>query len=550
MKTIFYILPIILLSLTSCDIDRFPYDSIASDELLGGEGGLEYATLGNYARLKGDNVGNGFMPELHRMGEYPGDNVSLSGTTTDPLFFTYNYNNITTGYRTDDLWTPGYQAIVGCNKVIELVAEGESTEQDQLIGENYYLRAYAFFEMVNVFGRPYSQGRSNLGIPLKLTTDINDLPDRSTVGEVYDQVVSDLLKAESLMTINKSNSYATKEAAQALLSRVYLYMEENQKAIDYANKVISSGRFSLLSTTDLPNYTAINPDNNPETIFCFKFLEESDYESPYGTVGGLYAQIDNQGYGEMYASSTYLDILRRNPEDSRMGFIDPQYLKDDNGEKIPAVYWINADYKYVFRRTFDKNGKTFFTDNEVDYEVLSEQNGDHTNYYYLNSTGEKQYIINDFDIEKRNGYPKFFVLKCSLQDKVAQLWSPVVSRLAEMYINKGEAYAKMGDMANALENVNVIRMRAGIPQYNDAADFPEGYTLLDIALEERRMEMAFEGQRKFDVFRNNKTMNRRYPGTHLTGGNPHLEIKPTDNRVIEFIPENQIIAQPSLTQND
>lgn len=549
MKTSLYFLLIVTFMLTGCDIDRFPYDSIASDELLGGEGGLEYATLGNYSRLKGDNLGNGFMPELHRLGEYPGDNVSLSGTTTDPLFFIYNYNNISNGYRTDDFWTPGYQAIVGCNKVIELTPEGESVEKDQLVGENYYLRAYAFFEMVNVFGRPYVQGRSNLGVPLKLTTDVNDLPDRNTVGEVYDQVVADLLKAETLMTINKSNSYATKEAAQALLSRVYLYMEENQKAIDYADKVISSGRFTLLSTSELPNYTALNPDNNTETIFCFKFLEESDYESPYGTVGGLYAQIDNQGYGEMYASSSYLDILRKNPSDSRFGFIDPQYLKDDNGEKIPAVHWITEDYNYIFRRTFIRNGKTFFTEKDIDYEVISEEDGNQVKSYYLNN-GKKVYVINDFDIEKRNGFPKYFVLKCSLQDKVAQLWSPVVSRLAEMYLIKAEAYAKSGNVAATLENVNVIRDRAGIPAYTDASDFPEGYSLLDIALEERRLELAFEGQRKFDVFRNNRTMDRKYPGTHLTGANPRFEIAPTDKRVIEFIPENQIFAQPTLQQNE
>ena len=544
------ILLFISLTLMSCEVERFPYDSIASEELLSGEGGIAAATLGNYAILKGDADGNGFASQFHRIAEYPGDNVALSGTTTDALFFTYNYNNLATSGRVNNFWTSGYQAIVGCNKMIALTTEGESEETDQLIGENYYLRAYAYFELVNVFGRPYNQGRDNLGVPLKLSSQIDDLPDRNTVGEVYDQVLADLLKAESLMSVNKSNSYATKEAAQALLSRVYLYMEENQKSIEYANKVISSGRYNLLSTDQLPDYTRINPDDNPETIFCFKFLEESDYNHGYYTVGSLYANILGSGWGEMYASSDFLNLLRKNPSDKRLEFIDPQYLTDDNGDRIPVVYWINENYQYVFKRTFEQGGKTYFSDNGTDYLVSDEENGSQTLYFYTTTSGSKQYVIKDYDMVKRNGYPKFFILKCSLQDDVPQLWSPVVSRLAEMYLNRAEAYAKLNQVGNALDDVNVIRTRAGIAAYDDVSNFPDGMNILDVVLQERRMELAYEGHRKFDVFRNGRTMNRRYPGTHLNGNNPRFEIPASANRVIEYIPEAQINVQPSLIQND
>mgnify|MGYP001383225635 CR=1 FL=1 len=549
MKNILILL-FISLTLMSCEVERFPYDSIASEELLSGEGGIAAATLGNYAILKGDADGNGFASQFHRIAEYPGDNVALSGTTTDALFFTYNYNNLATSGRVNNFWTSGYQAIVGCNKMIALTTEGESEETDQLIGENYYLRAYAYFELVNVFGRPYNQGRDNLGVPLKLSSQIDDLPDRNTVGEVYDQVLADLLKAESLMSVNKSNSYATKEAAQALLSRVYLYMEENQKSIEYANKVISSGRYNLLSTDQLPDYTRINPDDNPETIFCFKFLEESDYNHGYYTVGSLYANILGSGWGEMYASSDFLNLLRKNPSDKRLEFIDPQYLTDDNGDRIPVVYWINENYQYVFKRTFEQGGKTYFSDNGTDYLVSDEENGSQTLYFYTTTSGSKQYVIKDYDMVKRNGYPKFFILKCSLQDDVPQLWSPVVSRLAEMYLNRAEAYAKLNQVGNALDDVNVIRTRAGIAAYDDVSNFPDGMNILDVVLQERRMELAYEGHRKFDVFRNGRTMNRRYPGTHLNGNNPRFEIPASANRVIEYIPEAQINVQPSLIQND
>src|SRR5690606_27037786 len=102
---------------------------------------------------------------------------------------------------------------------------------------NYYLRGLINFGLVNAYGRPYTQDPSALGIPLKLTTNNNDLPARSTVREVYEQVIADLEKAASLMTIDKANVYASKHAAHALLSRVYLYMEDNELAIDYASKV-------------------------------------------------------------------------------------------------------------------------------------------------------------------------------------------------------------------------------------------------------------------------------------------------------------------------
>ncbi|MGS2737823.1 RagB/SusD family nutrient uptake outer membrane protein [Sinomicrobium sp. M5D2P17] len=548
MKRIIYTI-FTAVTLVACNVDRFPHEDIREEELFENEGAIEAVTLGNYSILKGDADGYGFAPQLHRYSEYPGDNISLSGTTTDPLFYAYNYRNIINSYRSNDLWSSGFRAVVGCNKVISLIEEGESPESDQLIGENYFLRAYVFFEMVNIYGRPYSQGTSNPGVPLKLTADVNDLPDRSTVGEVYEQVVSDLLKAESLMNIEKTNAYATKEAAQALLSRVYLYMEENEKAIEYADKVINSGRFQLLPQSETGRYFAKVPEENTETIFCLRYHKESDYSNGWYTVGSLYASIQNVGWGEMYASASYLDLINRHPEDVRKEFIEPQYLEDEDGNPIPAVYWTDSDYKYQFRQTFEQNGKTYFKEGETDVEVQEEVDGTNSRYYFMNG-GNKVYVVKDYDMEKRNGYPKFYILKASMQENIPQLWSPVVSRLAEMYLNKAEAYAKMGNGGEAIANVDILRERAGIPVYENASDLPAGQDVLDVVLDERRLEFAFEGHRKFDVFRNNRVLDRRYPGTHLNGNNPYYEVQPTDNRVIEYIPENQINAQPSLIQND
>src|SRR5690606_11561209 len=153
----------------------------------------------------------------------------------------------------NDFWEQSYKNIVGTNIVLEKLEEGSSVENDHLIAENLSLRSMLYFYLTNVFGRPYTQGTENLAVPLKLSSDVNENPPRATVGEVYAQIESDLLKAESLFTAEKSNVYASKEAAQALLARVYLYKNQNEKAIAYANKVINSGKYNLLSTSDLPN---------------------------------------------------------------------------------------------------------------------------------------------------------------------------------------------------------------------------------------------------------------------------------------------------------
>ncbi|ASK32856.1 RagB/SusD family nutrient uptake outer membrane protein [Chryseobacterium sp. T16E-39] len=548
MKIIF--LSLIALTLVACNIDRSPYDSKESDEILADPTGLQTITLGNYALLKGDAEGGGFFNNLYRVGEYGGDNIDISGTTTDQFFYYYNYRSIKNNGRSNTIWNAGYKAIVGCNRVISKISEGKDASTDQLIGENYFLRAYVYFSLVNVFGKPYNQGTGNPGVPLKTSDDVNDLPARASVGQIYDQIVNDLKKAEQLMSLDKNNTYASKQAAQALLSRVYLYMENNDKAIEYAEKVINSGKYSLLANSELPSYAIKAPEINKETIFAFKYNKDGDYNDGWYTIGSMYANIQNVGWGEMYASSSYLDLINQNPQDARLKFISKKY----SIPATPVAYWVQQGtntsggitYNYSFQKTFQQGGNTYFTMNNINYQVQSEVLPNKTNYYFINSNNAKVYVDLDNDMDKRNGYPKFYILKCSLQEGVPQLWSPVILRLAEMYLNRAEGYAKKGNSASALADINVIRTRAGIPVYSSV---PAGQTILDVVLQERRLEMAFEAQRKYDVFRNKLTLDRNYPGTHLNGNNPFYTVPYTSNRIIEYIPEQQIQIQPNLTQN-
>lgn len=549
-KIIFTLTILVAVVFSSCELDRSPFTEISADELFEDPGAAQSATLGNYLFLKGDKGYDGWSDDLHRISEYGGDNVMISGGTTDPLFFFYNYQRNPNNSRNNRFWSNSFKAIVGTNRVIESLNEGETEEQDQVIGENYYIRALVFFQMGNVFGRPYNQGTENLSIPLKLTSDIEDLPDRNTVGEVYDQVIKDLKKAESLMTINKGPSFASKEAAQALLSRVYLYMEDNQNAIDYADDVLGSGAYSLLSSSRFSEMNTLAPSENEEAIFSITLTKGIDIPGmeDWYTIGSFYAKIDGVGWGEMYASQTYLDLINDNPSDLRKSFIVPQYTEDSNGQKTPSVYWVNDQYIYQFRDVTESSGTLTIEESGNTYTIESEMINGNTQYYFNGPDG-RQDVTYDYDMDKRNGYPKFFILKASQQENDLHLWSPTVSRLAEMYLNKAEAMAKEGMDQQALDNINILRERANVPPYT-LSSLPAGKSVLDVVLEERRLELAFEGHRKFDIYRNGRTMDRRYPGSHLNNSNPFFEIESTDNVIIEYIPEQQILIQPSLIQND
>jgi len=162
--------------------------------------------------------------------------------------------------------------------VIDAIGDQSSREYNQIKGENLFLRAMVHFQLVNIFGRPYVQSpQENLGVPIVDFADVNKRPERATVAEVYDFIVSDLKQAASLMTQQKNSSFASTEAAYALLSRVYLYMGENQLAKEYANKVIDSQRYQLVDTETFRNYFTLINENNPETIFAIKHIEENDH---------------------------------------------------------------------------------------------------------------------------------------------------------------------------------------------------------------------------------------------------------------------------------
>lgn len=548
----------------ACDLDTKPYKDKDIDQIAPEE--LQALTLGTYGQLK---KANALQHTWHFFGEYGGDNIAQGSASSDALTNIIHYRRLNDNYHCSNLWKECYVGIVNINTCLGIGVEGVSYDVDHVIGENYFLRAYQYLLLCTVFGQPYSNNPTqNLGIPLKLSADPNDYPPRSTVAQVYDQIISDLKNAIRLMELQapaqkrKNSCYATKEAAEALLSRVYLYMGDNvdpetgktymQLAGEYADKVITSGYYSLEQGERYATYPQIVPEENSETIFATRNVKDID-DLKWSSIGSMYAKVDNIGYGEIFASSTYLDLLEQYPQDLRNRLIDKQSKGDGTLWFIYNKQQADGKYNYNTVTVVEENGSYKLSDTNGDYQStqvgVEEFNGG-VRYYVIEKTGTKYYGRVEEQMQLgRLGHPMYYVLKCSKQEGQAQLYSPVVLRLADMYLTRAESRYHSGDLSGAIEDLNVIRKRAGIPEWS-SNNLPEGKTLLDLILEERRLELAFEALRRADIFRVKGFVDRRYPGHHNDGTPFYQTINYNDPQVAEYIPQRELDAYPiALEQN-
>lgn len=566
MKKIFItILAITMLS--ACDIDRYPHGSMDSETIAGDpDASLESLLNGMYAQLKS------WSDPMHRCGEYAGDNMMIRGSSTDAFYEFISYARTPNNGRLTQFWNSGYKAIAQASNIINMIEEGQSAEIDSKIGESYYVRGMLYFYLCRAYGRPYYQNpETNLGVPIVNGTPddvVNlELEDRATVKETYEQAINDLKKAEELLTVDRSAIYASKEASQAMLSRIYLYMsgtyttpnaEYAQLAVDYADKVINSGKYSLLPREEFMKYSTFTPENNAETIFAIKRVasEFSGYDHYYG-VGGMYANIGGMGWGEMYASAKYIDLLNEtgrndwrsdsyNMVDARAAFIEPTYTQNANtGEYTEVFRFIKEDgdiLNYVQAETTRIGGVITCQEGEDTYTLIPVDVNQEI--YSIQYKDGKIYtgVIDNY-ITLNRVYPQFYITKASREGEDTHLHSPLISRLGEIYLNRAEAYAKLKNYGAALADLNIIRERAIVNGGYNNLDASNASERID---KERQLELAYQAERSYDVFRNGKELTRQYPGPH----NQFEDISATDFRVVYYIPQDAINSYPgTLTQN-
>ncbi len=579
--------------MTGCNLDITMYDGVMEEQF--DNKNLLELSQGSYRLLKNDG---GLIDNGYYFWAFGADDVTWNGTSTGSTFKLYDYSRNIASSTTEYTWELGYRVIGNCNKIIEIIQGlgNESTrEQTIMMGENYYLRALSYFLLVNEFAQPYSNNPTqNPGLPLKLTSDPNDLPQsRSTVAEVYDQVVLDLKDAITYLTLQqgetpKSNIYATKEAAEALLARVYLYMENWDGAWEMANKVITSGRFELERGNRFATYSQLIPEDNKETIFAVRRTLDKD-DDGYSRMGSMYIRIDGSGWEEMSPSSRYLELLELHlnandmPQDLRSKFIVKRYVEDGVADYTPVGYPNNVYEDWTFAYAVKQANTANYEYKQLDVEkqadgtflitkdaskfqsatIQEEAYNTGTRYYVVGQDGNK-YIgriePKVFDASTKRGKSSLFLVyainKCSYQEQSKHLWSPIISRLAEMYLIRAEAnYEKGGSVQATLDDINILRERAGIPEWTmeniATAESGNPKDVHKIIEEERMLELAWEGHRRFDVFRWRHTMDRRYPGGHtIAQGDKFYEIPYNSPSVCEFIPQLKYDAYPyKLEQN-
>ena len=488
--------------LTGCIKEVPTSNAITDDNIVTSLENLKSAANGGYSLFKDHLPFNGqaddnlmYLRQYFQMSDFASDDIVCGQVTEDPLFNSFSYGHTPLQTNSRYFWYVSYKMISGMNTVIAAMENQSNIDaaSSQLLGECYFLRAFAHFNLAKFYALPYTTNPDEPGIILRQSIDDPSQKARSTVKEVYDAVIADAKKAAELMNQPRGNMYASKEAAYALLSRVYLYEGNNDSTIFYSNEVVNSGRYALETADSYPDLFA-NAKTSAETIFCIGFTDKEDY-GKFGSIASMIYSDGNSGWGEEFASASLRKIMAEHPEDVRNSYIVP--LEDDNG-----------------------------------------------------------------DIQTLNGIDVYYITKFSFQDGSPTLSSPIMFRLAEMYLNRAEAYAKKNDVTNALKDIDKIRENRGLEASLYNGTVPAGMTLLETVLKERRMELAFEGHRTFDLFRNKLNLNRTYWGYHIPGLK-ETDINPSedpvnyqntlitwqDPKIIYFIPIDEIETNKLCIQN-
>ncbi len=276
-NTQIYIIGIVLVlfSLTSCEDQLFldPPQSVDQDIALNNDSNVKRVLVGAYADLRDISVWGG-RQLLYSEMLGANNEIRWEGTFNQPREL-FNKSIFTNNSFVTETWLVSYSAINICNNILEAINVVDEADRNRIRGEALFIRGSIYFELARFYGLPYSAGNSstNLAVPLVLiptrAVSEEDLVERNTVEEVYQQVIADLSAAEELLPA-VNGFFARNYVAAAILSRVYLQMERFAEARDAANRAIE------LSTAQekrlMSNYmSAFNTESDsPEDLFTIQ----------------------------------------------------------------------------------------------------------------------------------------------------------------------------------------------------------------------------------------------------------------------------------------
>lgn len=501
MKKIFNINKLVLsFSLTavflfgSCEsaLEVEPRQSIDANGALSSPDAVDAAINSVYARLR--SVRN-YGRDLFALADALAD---VGQTTSNSGRLIGENNNQPNAHFQAGFWQNSYFAINEANLIIDGLAgvQGASQAQrDRWEGEAKFLRALYYFDLVKVYSyiptAVYQPGVIDQGgIPLvtqgAITSDaaFNRQPARASIDAVYDQIYSDLEDAKRLLT-SRGVQYASSAAASALLSRVALYKGDWTKAVAESTLALNSNVGSVLSGNAY--VSGWRSPVNPESMFEVRFAlaEESI------------------GVNESLQSS-YTALLNLTNKNSQGGW----------GDFIP-----NATVRGFFGLTQLQIG-TPATDNN-NWDVTRNSDIRAQLYTTGNTVRGAGRQIECTKFLSKSGF--------AYADNV-----PVI-RKSEMHLNRAEANYRLGNITEALAELNAFKGLRGL-----SAVTLSGNAILEEILLERFKEFAFEGQRFFDLKRN---------GRAIVKTTPNVNVQFDDFRILPPIPQREVDGNPNLNQN-
>lgn len=252
------------------------------NELLAGSGYMPVKNTAHYSTIDAVNYGT----FLHLVADELQE-VNTAGVSSEyePHYYIFGYytwqqrsgqnETYTDFYAENTEWTKLYNAINVANNILAKAEDlPQTTDEEQqgylkVTGEARFLRAFYYFWLVNAYGQPYNPATAatDPGVPVKTSPEVkNDIFQRNTVQDVYDLVLADLAVARenlSRYTTPKKSIYRADSVAVHLLqSRVYLYMQNWDKAAELARKVIAEHPALMdLNGSKAAFMTAANPEN-------------------------------------------------------------------------------------------------------------------------------------------------------------------------------------------------------------------------------------------------------------------------------------------------
>jgi starch-binding outer membrane protein, SusD/RagB family len=490
MKNKFFKLLVVLIAsatmFSACKkpLETTPKNSLDLNFALNTREGLQATLIAIYNSMQGSGYyGRDFVviPELLA------DNCEITVSNSNRFI---NQGNNTPNNHVN-IWAAAYANINRANMILSFVDNSQATAAEKQIwkGEAYFLRALLYHDLVKSYGRAPlylnsgAGGSFDLGVPLLtspvISTPAINYPARKTVAQVYDFIIQDLVQANTLLSNTGSGYRPRRVAAQALASRVELYRGNWAQSERWADSVILQNSVPLAPSSTYFNNTASAP---------------SWGNAHPETIFGLSYQTGEGNPGTDALQYIYYRNLTVNPAIQGYGDVTTQLsLRNDMG----VVANVSTDQRFT--------------------KLVSQQTKSSQLCYY--ST-------------------KWPGLRQLGQDDI------MILRTSEVMLNRAEARAMQGAAKEALAiaDLNQTRTRAGLTAFpTSGAGAPTGAALITEILKERRVELAYEGHRLFDILRTGRDIIKN-PSNIIFGS-------ATYNYLIAPILQADVDANPQLVKN-